>query len=121
MDREEVRLRRVISAKEDKYLLDRKQVQKTEVQNMLESAGFSRANPYYVVQQGKIMKMTMMKENERLDLLKEIGGTRVYEERRSESLKIMRETEGRRKQVEEVITDLNKRLHDLDRERYYTR
>lgn len=27
---------------------------KTEVQNLLESAGFSRANPYYVVQQGKV-------------------------------------------------------------------
>ena len=27
---------------------------KTEVVNMLETAGFSRANPYYVVQQGKV-------------------------------------------------------------------
>ena len=27
---------------------------KTEVVNLLESAGFSRANPYYVVQQGKV-------------------------------------------------------------------
>lgn len=27
---------------------------KTEVQNLLESAGFSRSNPYYVVQQGKV-------------------------------------------------------------------
>lgn len=33
-----------------------------------------------------------MKDAERLDLLKEIGGTRVYEERRRESLKIMYET-----------------------------
>lgn len=33
-----------------------------------------------------------MKDAERLDLLKEIGGTRVYEERRRESLKIMHET-----------------------------
>ena len=27
---------------------------KTEVMNLLESAGFSRSNPYYVVQQGKV-------------------------------------------------------------------
>jgi structural maintenance of chromosome 3 (chondroitin sulfate proteoglycan 6) len=33
-----------------------------------------------------------MKDAERLDLLKEIGGTRVYEERRKESLKIMQDT-----------------------------
>ena len=29
---------------------------KTEVLNLLESAGFSRSNPYYVVQQGKVCK-----------------------------------------------------------------
>lgn len=27
---------------------------KSEVSNLLESAGFSRSNPYYVVQQGKV-------------------------------------------------------------------
>ena len=33
-----------------------------------------------------------MKDRERLDLLKEVAGTRVYETRRAESLKIMDET-----------------------------
>jgi hypothetical protein len=27
---------------------------KAEVTNLLESAGFSRSNPYYIVQQGKV-------------------------------------------------------------------
>lgn len=40
----------------------------------------------------QIASLTLMKDSERLDLLKEIGGTRVYEERRRESLKIMHET-----------------------------
>jgi len=30
---------------------------KTEVMNLLESAGFSRSNPYYVVQQGKVLAL----------------------------------------------------------------
>lgn len=34
---------------------------KKEVSNLLETAGFSRANPYYVVQQGKIAQMANMK------------------------------------------------------------
>lgn len=33
-----------------------------------------------------------MKDTERLELLKEIGGTKVYEERRKESLKIMEDS-----------------------------
>ena len=49
-----MRLRRTISKAKDEYSLDRRHVTKSEVMNLLESAGFSRANPYYVVQQGKV-------------------------------------------------------------------
>ncbi|KAH9570768.1 hypothetical protein CY35_02G058500 [Sphagnum magellanicum] len=117
VDREEVRLRRTIGAKKDEYFLDKKHITKTEVMNLLESAGFSRSNPYYVVQQGKIASLTLMKDHERLDLLKEIGGTRVYEERRKESLKIMVDTENRRKQIIEVVQYIEERLKELDEEK----
>lgn len=117
VDREEVRLRRTIGVKKDEYFLDKKHITKTEVMNLLESAGFSRSNPYYVVQQGKIASLTLMKDHERLDLLKEIGGTRVYEERRKESLKIMVDTENRRKQIIEVVRYIEERLKELDEEK----
>jgi structural maintenance of chromosome 3 (chondroitin sulfate proteoglycan 6) len=55
VDKEEVRLRRTVASKKDEYYLDGKHVSKTEVMNLLESAGFSRSNPYYVVQQGKVI------------------------------------------------------------------
>lgn len=117
VDREEVRLRRTIGLKKDEYFLDGKHITKTEVMNLLESAGFSRSNPYYVVQQGKIASLTLMKDSERLDLLKEIGGTRVYEERRRESLKIMHETGNKRKQIIQVVQYLDERLRELDEEK----
>ncbi|XP_019434196.1 PREDICTED: structural maintenance of chromosomes protein 3 [Lupinus angustifolius] len=117
VDKEEVRLRRTIGAKKDEYFLDGKHITKTEVMNLLESAGFSRSNPYYVVQQGKIASLTLMKDSERLDLLKEIGGTRVYEERRRESLKIMQETGNKRKQIIQVVQYLDERLKELDEEK----
>lgn len=117
VDKEEVRLRRTIGAKKDEYFLDGKHITKTEVMNLLESAGFSRSNPYYVVQQGKIASLTLMKDSERLDLLKEIGGTRVYEERRRESLKIMQETGNKRKQIIQVVQYLEERLRELDEEK----
>ncbi|KAM7259397.1 hypothetical protein ACFE04_015138 [Oxalis oulophora] len=117
VDKEEVCLRRTISLKKDEYFLDGKHITKTEVMNLLESAGFSRSNPYYVVQQGKIASLTLMKDSERLDLLKEIGGTRVYEERRRESLKIMQETGNKRKQIIQVVQYLDERLKELDEEK----
>ncbi|XP_077226004.1 structural maintenance of chromosomes (SMC) family protein [Tasmannia lanceolata] len=117
VDKEEVRLRRTIGLKKDEYFLDTKHITKTEVMNLLESAGFSRSNPYYVVQQGKIASLTLMKDSERLDLLKEIGGTRVYEERRRESLKIMQETGNKRKQIIQVVQYLEERLRELDEEK----
>ncbi|XP_050138758.1 structural maintenance of chromosomes protein 3-like [Malus sylvestris] len=117
VDKEEVRLRRTIGLKKDEYFLDGKHITKTEVMNLLESAGFSRSNPYYVVQQGKIASLTLMKDSERLDLLKEIGGTRVYEERRRESLKIMQETGNKIKQIVQVVQYLDERLKELDEEK----
>lgn len=50
----ELHLRRTIGLKKDEYSLDRKSVTKAEVMNLLESAGFSRSNPYYIVPQGRV-------------------------------------------------------------------
>lgn len=50
----EMRLRRTIGLKKDEYSLDKKSTTKAEVMNLLESAGFSRSNPYYIVPQGRV-------------------------------------------------------------------
>ena len=52
--REEVILRRTIGLKKDEYSLDKKSVSKADVMNLLESAGFSKSNPYYIVPQGRV-------------------------------------------------------------------
>lgn len=65
----------------------------------------------------KVTTLTNMKDNERLDLLKEVAGTRVYDERRKESLKIMNETEQKKLRIDEVIIYIDERLKELDRER----
>ena len=73
-----------------------------EFTNLLESAGFSRSNPYYIVQQNSAHRLVDMADESRLGVLKEVAGTRVYDERRSESLKILRETESKREKIESV-------------------
>lgn len=54
--REEVILRRTIGLKKDEYSLDKKSASKADVMNLLESAGFSKSNPYYIVPQGRVRR-----------------------------------------------------------------
>ncbi|KAL8932025.1 MAG: hypothetical protein Q9216_006991, partial [Gyalolechia sp. 2 TL-2023] len=110
-------LRRTIGMKKDEYSLDRKNATKTDVMNLLESAGFSRSNPYYIVPQGRVTALTNMKDNERLTLLKEVAGTQVYEARRTESLKIMIETNNKREKIDELLNYIQERLAELEEEK----
>src|SRR6201996_2155861 len=115
--RPELILRRTIGLKKDEYSLDRKSATKADVMNLLESAGFSRSNPYYIVPQGRVTTLTNMKDPERLTLLKEVAGTQVYEQRRAESLKIMDETDTKREKIDELLQFIEERLNELEEEK----
>jgi len=113
----ELILRRTIGLKKDEYSLDHKNATKADVMNLLESAGFSRSNPYYIVPQGRVTTLTNMKDAERLNLLKEVAGTQVYEARRTESLKIMTETNNKRAKIDELLDYIKERLGELEEEK----
>jgi structural maintenance of chromosome 3 (chondroitin sulfate proteoglycan 6) len=113
----EVILRRTIGLKKDEYSVDKKVVTKNDVMNLLEAAGFSRSNPYYIVPQGRVTALTNMKESDRLNLLKEVAGTQVYEARRAESLKIMHETNNKREKIDELLEYIKERLSELEEEK----
>lgn len=114
---DEVVLRRTIGLKKDEYSIDRRSASKADVANLLEAAGFSRANPYYIVPQGRITALTNAKDHERLDLLKEVAGTRVYEQRRAESLKIVDDTQAKRAKIADLLEYIEAKISDLDADR----
>ncbi|EIW66746.1 hypothetical protein TREMEDRAFT_70024 [Tremella mesenterica DSM 1558] len=113
----EMHLRRTIGLKKDEYSLDRKSASKAEVMNLLESAGFSRSNPYYIVPQGRITHLTNMGDKERLNLLKEVAGTKVYEQKRAESTKLIEETEAKRSKIFDLLQYIEDRLTELEEEK----
>ena len=86
---DEVVLRRTIGHKKDEYFLNRKRTTKNEVMSLLEGAGFSKSNPYFIVQQGKVKALCVMSDTESLQLFKEVTGTTVYDEKKRESLSKM--------------------------------
>lgn len=113
---DEVVLRRTVSLAKDEYLIDKKSASKTEVMNLLESAGFSRSNPYYIVPQGRITHLTNATDAERLALLKEVAGTRVYEQRRGDSMDILRATDARYNGTAELLSEIEARITELSKE-----
>ncbi|ORX40107.1 RecF/RecN/SMC [Kockovaella imperatae] len=113
----ELYLRRTIGLKKDEYSLDKKSASRAEVMNLLESAGFSKSNPYYIVPQGKIAGLTNMSEAQRLQLLKDVAGTQVYEQKREESVKIMDDTDDKREKIIELLSYIEKRLAELEEEK----
>lgn len=113
----EVVIRRTIGLKKDEYSIDHKSASKSDVMNLLESGGFSRSNPYYIVPQGRITALTNAKDTERLTLLKEVAGTQVYDQRRAESMKVMNETRIKREKIDEYLDFINDRLSELESEK----
>lgn len=113
----EVKVVRQIAQKKDQYYIDGKLVARAEVVNLMESAGFSRSNPYYIVKQGKINELATAPDPHRLKLLKEVAGTRVYDERKEESLKILKETSNKTKKVEDLLAFIEDRLKTLESEK----
>jgi structural maintenance of chromosome 3 (chondroitin sulfate proteoglycan 6) len=116
LDVTEVRIRRTIGLKKDQILVNNSPYSNADFQNLLESAGMSRSNPYYIVQQGRINHLMKQKKSERLGLFQEIAGTRTYDDRRAESLKIMKETDGKREQIRAIEEVLEGRLVELEEE-----
>ena len=117
IDEPEVALRRSIGVKKDEFFVNKKHYTKTEVVNMLETAGFSQSNPYYIVRQDSVARLSQMKPNELFDVMKEVAGTKVYEQRRHEALKMMSEAENQLVEVNGLLGGIDSKLEELQDER----
>ncbi|KAN0015627.1 hypothetical protein ACTFIU_008368 [Dictyostelium citrinum] len=117
IDKTEFSLRRTFGTSKDEFSIGNNKLSKADVRNMFEAAGFSSSNPYYIVQQGKINTLALMKDSDRLDMLKEVAGATVYEERKRESIAIMLESEGKSIKIEEFLKYIDERIKVLDKER----
>jgi structural maintenance of chromosome 3 (chondroitin sulfate proteoglycan 6) len=113
INRPQISIRRTIGLKKDDYALDGKTATRSDIMNLLESAGFSRSNPYYIVPQGKITSLTNSKDAERLTLLKEVSGATVFERKLKESTKEMENSNYKKERIDEALRSIDERLSDL--------
>ena len=107
IDQDNVSLKRTISPDcKSEYQLNSKIVTKHELDNLLDCAGLSRTNPYFIIQQGsinfnvtsfypligKISKIAQMNEEELYSVLQEIIGIKQYETKKNDAVKFLTET-----------------------------
>lgn len=113
----DVVVRRTVGMKKDEYLLNNKRADMQDVINLFETIGFSRCNPYNIVLQGQVEQLTAMSAAERLEVIKDIAGASLYDEKKAESEKLLKETEAKMEKVGEVILSLEDRIESLGAEK----
>lgn len=111
--KDEISIRRTIGLKKDDYSMDGRSATRSDIMNLLESAGFSRSNPYYIVPQGRITHLTNSKDTERFTLLKEVSGATVFENKLKELMKEMNNSQYKLQRIDETMSMIDERLSDL--------
>ena len=104
----------------EEILINDKKILKSDFKNLLESVGFCRQNPYYIIQQGKINTFIDMNDIELFDQFSELTGTKIYEEKKCESLKLLEDAADNKlkilkqsHQIDEYILKLENQCQDL--------
>ena len=118
INQDEISLRRTIGAKKDQFHLNGKAVlSRKELSGMLEAAGFSRSNPFYIVKQGQINSLATCSDKRRLEIVNDLAGTQVYVDKRKESEVELQSAETTISKVSECIEKISDRLEELEGER----
>ncbi|KAK4321318.1 hypothetical protein Pmani_007859 [Petrolisthes manimaculis] len=114
IDDKKVHLRRTIGTKKDQFLCNKKKMTRLDVTKLFESAGFSRANPYYIVKQGKINQLATASDAQRLKILQEVAGVTVYDEKADKCKREMKEWHGKHEGALKLVTTTEDRLKTME-------
>ena len=115
IEKDQISIMKVYDTKEGKeeIIINQKRLLKSDVQNLLEGAGFMKSNPYYIIQQGKINQILNCTDEEYFDIFCEAMGTKIYEEKKAESLKLLEENKATRAKIEQQSEEIQVHIDKL--------
>lgn len=108
----DVKIRRSVDNPKE-YWLNDKQTPHKEVLDYLESAGFGRANPFYIVPQGKVAALVSATAKERLDLLFTASGLDLFERKKADAEKSLKRSEKNLRESEANLESMSGELRAL--------
>lgn len=87
----------------NKYLINGKLAQPSQVQNLFHSVQLNVNNPHFLIMQGRITKVLNMKPPEILSMLEEAAGTRMYETKKEAALKTLEKKQGKVDEINKLL------------------
>eukprot|EP00921_Rhytidocystis_pertsovi_P005823 GHVQ01009974.1.p1 GENE.GHVQ01009974.1~~GHVQ01009974.1.p1 ORF type:complete len:1076 (+),score=197.58 GHVQ01009974.1:508-3735(+) len=113
---DEVSVKRVMTPTKDDWFIDDRKVTKNAFLETMESIGFSRGNPYYIVRQGKVSELSQMSDKRRFELLCDIAGVKVYDDRRAASVKLLKEKDSELLDGDQALHEITTKMKRLKTE-----
>ena len=115
IEKDQISIMKLFDTKEGKeeIVINQKRLLKSDVQNLLEGAGFMKTNPYYIIQQGKINQILNCTDEEYFDIFCDAMGTKIYEEKKAESLKLLEENKSTRAKIEMQADEIQSHIDKL--------
>ena len=115
IEKDQISIMKLFDTKEGKeeIVINQKRLLKSDVQNLLEVAGFMKTNPYYIIQQGKINQILNCTDEEYFDIFCDAMGTKIYEEKKAESLRLLEENKSTRAKIEMQADEIQNHIDKL--------
>ena len=98
------------------YRINSEIITRQQVLGLLNAAKID-PDGHNIILQGDITRFTVMKSNERRELIEEIAGISVYEDRKRKALNELEKVDGKLKEVNIILTERETYLKELKNER----
>jgi structural maintenance of chromosome 2 len=97
--------RQVLLGGKSKYMINGRNTQAGQVQNLFHSVQLNVNNPHFLIMQGRITKVLNMKPNEILGMVEEAAGTRMYENKRVAAIKTIDKKQSKVDELNSVLSE----------------
>lgn len=97
--------RQIVVGGKTKYLINGKNAQQKQVQDLFCSVQLNINNPNFLIMQGQITKVLNMKPPEILSMIEEACGTSMYESKKEKSLSLIQKKDNRLDELKSLIED----------------
>ncbi|KAL2326443.1 hypothetical protein Fmac_025501 [Flemingia macrophylla] len=95
--------RQIVVGGRNKYNINGKLAQPSQVQNLFHSVQLNVNNPHFLIMQGRITKVLNMKPPEILSMLEEAAGTRMYETKKENALKTLEKKQSKVDEINKLL------------------